>query len=305
MKRFTETHWAYLSLASICLIWGTTFLGIKIGVSYMPAMMLSGLRFALAGSLICAFFVTNKSNWPHWRSLIFLCLNGLFMVGASNVLLCYSEQYISSGLASILSAMVPFWISLMGFFLLKNTQFTWRLIAGLVIGFLGIIGIFYQHLSDLMNPEYRVGILALIGSTLTWSLGTVFTTKYKVKVNMVFGAGIQMLFSGVMLIALNYLMGDTTNVAEIHWHGYLSVLYLALFGSVIGYVAYLYTISKLNAAQASIYSYINPIVAILLGWIVLDESLNTAIIGSALVTVYGVYLVNRESKKAAALKAKS
>lgn len=263
----------------------------------MPAVVLSFLRFLVAGVGICAFFLLKGEKLPPPRTLMFLCGNGFLTLGMSNVLVCWAEQYVSSGMAAIISALVPFWIAILSVVVLKSAMISYKAVIGLFLGFLGIIGIFSDHLTDLANPNYRWGVIAIIGSTLFWSVGSILFAKYKVKVNVFFGAGIQMAFSGMVLMVYNYASGDATNLLEIHYFGYLSIIYLAIFGSLIGYVAYLYALARLPATRISVYAYVNPIVALLLGWVILGEKLNAMIGLSALVTLYGVYLVNKELKK--------
>jgi drug/metabolite transporter (DMT)-like permease len=167
----------------------------------------------------------------------------------------------------------------------------------LLLGFAGICVIFYEHLYDFLNPQFRLGIFLSLASTWSWAFGTIYTKKHATGFNPYFSLGLQMLFSGSLLLAGTYATGTNIPVTEIPWQSWAAIGYLVLFGSVVAFAAYLYMLQNLPTEQASIYSYINPVVAVLLGWILFGEILTPFIIAGALITLYGVYLVNRAAMK--------
>jgi len=140
------------------------------------------------------------------------------------------------------------------------------------------------------------GIVVMIIASLGWSLGSVYSSMKPIKISPVYAAGFQMLFAGVISIMVSVIIGEDVNLLKLPANGIWAILYLVVFGSVVAYNAYLYALSKLNPTQVSIYAYINPIVAVLLGWLVLDEKISLLILISMGVTLFGVYLVNTSRK---------
>jgi drug/metabolite transporter (DMT)-like permease len=191
---------------------------------------------------------------------------------------------------------VPLWIVLINLALTK-AKVPAKIIVGLLLGFAGICVIFYEHLYDFLNPKFRMGIFLSLAATWSWAFGTIYTKKHATGFNPYFSLGLQMLFSGSLLLMGTYATGATIPITEIPWQSWAAIGYLVLFGSVVAFAAYLYMLQNLPTEQASIYSYINPVVAVLLGWILFGEILTPFIIVGALITLYGVYLVNRAAMK--------
>ena len=167
----------------------------------------------------------------------------------------------------------------------------------MIIGFAGILIIFYDYLDFFSNRSFAFGVGLAVLSTASWAFGMVYTSKKKLPVDILFSVGLQMLIAGVITLFICLLSGKYVNLATTGSASLYSLLYLVLFGSLIAYSAFVYSVSKLPPALVSIYAYINPIVAVLLGWLLLHEKLNPNMILGTLVTLGGVYLVNREFKK--------
>jgi drug/metabolite transporter (DMT)-like permease len=165
------------------------------------------------------------------------------------------------------------------------------------MGFAGICVIFYDHLQDFLIPEVRFGILLSLASTWSWAFGTIYTKKHAATFNPYFSLGLQMVISGVTLFTVSNLTGMAIPISEIPWQSWTAIAYLVVFGSVLSFIAYIYALQKLPTEQASLYAYINPIVAVLLGSLIFDEKLTAFIIVGTLVTLYGVYLVNKAALK--------
>ncbi|HVI45604.1 MAG TPA: EamA family transporter [Chitinophaga sp.] len=289
---------AYIALAIVSIFWGTTYLASRIGVRHIHGVMLAGLRQTTAGFLITGFFFLKGYKLPEKIVLSKLFVMGLLMLCGSNGLMTWAMQYIPSGLGAIISATVPIWITIFSYFLVKRTRLSYQLIIGMLLGFAGVAGIFYNYLSSLMNPDFRFGIMLSIFACIFWALGSVLTAKWALGVNYLFGAGFQMLFSGiVMLLVGTLVLGQQLNADSFTAELWESLLYLVLVGSVLSYSAYVFTLNNLPPSLAAVYAYINPIVAVLLGWILLHESLNWLMGFCSLVTVGGVYLVNNAFNK--------
>jgi drug/metabolite transporter (DMT)-like permease len=287
---------ALFALALVCFFWGTTWIASKEGVKHMPALQLAGIRQFLGGLCYTIFFLAKGAVWPkgkEWRTILilsflnFICSNGLSTWGV---------QYISAGLGSIIGAIFPLWLVVIGLFAAQSAL-SKKAITGLIIGFAGICIIFYEHLHDFLNSDFRFGIFLSITATWTWAFATLYTKKQAAQFNPYFSLGLQMLISGATLFATAHVTGKAVSLNAIPWQSWTAIAYLVVFGSIISFVAYLYALQKLPTAQVSIYAYINPVVAVLTGWLVFGEPLTAFIIGGMLTTLYGVYLVNQSVMK--------
>ncbi|WP_143307477.1 EamA family transporter [Chitinophaga vietnamensis] len=284
---------AYIALAIVSVFWGTTYLASRIGVRHIHGIMLAGIRQATAGFLLTGFFLLRGYKLPERVVLSKLFVIGVIMLCGSNGLMTWAMQYIPSGLGAIISATVPIWITLFSYFLVQRTRLGLQLIIGMILGFAGVAAIFYNYLSSLMNPDFRFGITLSICACVFWALGSVLTAKWALGVNYLYGAGFQMLFSGlVMLTVGTTFMGQQLNAGSFTAELWESLLYLILVGSIISYSAYVFALNNLPPALAAVYAYINPIVAVFLGWVLLSEGLTWLMALGSAVTLGGVYLVN-------------
>jgi len=171
------------------------------------------------------------------------------------------------------------------------------LFVGLLIGFAGIAGIFYDYLSELLNPEFRFGILLAFIACISWSLGSIYMIKSKLKVHVLLGAGLQMFIAGLAILLVATIAGMQPSWNHLPNEFWTSLFYLIIVGSIISYSAYAFALKKLPASLVSVYAYINPIVAVTLGFIFLHEQLNAVTGISCAVTLAGVYIVNQSVRK--------
>jgi drug/metabolite transporter (DMT)-like permease len=286
---------AIFCLALVCLLWGTTWIASKEGVRYMPPLQMAGIRQLIGGLCYVLFFVARGERWPRgkeWQSILILSfLNFLLANGLST----WGLKYISSGLGAIMGAIFPLWLVVIGLFSAKS-KMPGKAMLGLLLGFSGICVIFSAHLSDFFNADFRFGILLSLAATWGWAFGTIYTKKHAVNFNPYFSIGLQMVISGIALSGVAYGTGDTIPIISIPWQSWAAIAYLVLFGSVISFIAYLYALQNLSTEQASLYAYINPVVAVLLGWAFFSEKLTMFIAIGGLVTLLGVYLVNKAYK---------
>lgn len=288
---------AYLALIIVSFFWGTTYLASRIGVQHMHGIMLAGLRQTAAGIILVAFFMLRGYKLPELPILSRLFVIGVLMLCGSNGLMTWAMQYIPSGMGAIIAATVPIWITVFSYFLVQKTRISIQLVLGMVIGMIGIGGIFYDHLKELMNPEYRLGVMLIGVACVFWALGSVLTAKWALGVNYLYGAGFQMLFSGLVMLLIAVVTGQHLYASSFTGELWGSLLYLIFIGSLLGYSAYVFALNNLPPSLVSIYAYVNPIVAVVLGWLILSEKLNWMIGASCLVTLLGVYLVNNAFNK--------
>lgn len=290
---------AVFALALVCFLWGTTWVASKVGVKYMPSLQMAGIRQTLGGLCYAIFFLARGTGFParkEWGSIIVLSLLNFVL---TNGLSTWGLKHITAGLGAIMGAIFPLWLVVIGIF--SGSKTPAKAIVGLSIGFAGICVIFYEHLQDFFNPDFRFGILISLAASWTWAFGTLYTKRKAASFNPYFSLGLQMLISGAILLVFTQLFNtpETKSAipfADIPWQSWAAIAYLVIFGSILSFIAYLYALQHLPTEQASIYAYINPIVTVLLGWLLFAESITIFIVIGGMVTLAGVYMVNKAFK---------
>lgn len=290
---------AYFALFNICFIWGTTWNVLRLGKDYLHPLQLAGIRQTLAGLFFISYFLIRKHGLPSRQQLWQAFYLSFFMFVFSNGLSSWAMKYINAGLGAIIGALSPLVMTMMGMMIGKQQQLSKQTIAGLLLGMLGIVIIFYEHLHDLMNPQFRMGLMFSGIAVLTWSFGSVIIANRQKNVNPYYSVGWQMFFAGIMMSMWSYASGYSIPLANIPWKAWAIIGYLVLFGSVITFVSYVYALKKLPVAQVSIYAYVNPIIAISIGALFMNEKITAYIITGTLITLSGVYLVNRTMQQKA------
>ncbi|MDI5948372.1 DMT family transporter [Flavobacterium yafengii] len=284
-----------LALCWVSFFWGTTWIASKEGVKHMPALQLAAIRQFIGGLLYISFFLFKKTPWPkgkQWKTIIILSILNFVL---SNGLSTWGVKYISSGLGAIIGALVPLWIVIITFF--RGERLARLTVIGLIISFGGVCVIFYDHLSDFMIPDFRFGIILSLIATLTWAFGSLYTKKKAASFNPYFSLGLQMFISSILLFAYNGATGTSVSLNTIPAISWWSIAYLVVFGSVLTFIAFIYALQNLPAEISSIYSYINPIIAVILGAMIFGETLNVAIAIGGGVTLFGLYMVNYSLRK--------
>lgn len=284
---------AYFALGAVCIIWGTTYLVLRIGVTQFPPFLFSMLRFLAAGPILLFFTaLSGKATWPDRNTLFNQAICGLLMITLGISIVGWAEVYISSGVAAIVCSMMPIWTVIINVIVTKDEKPNWLIIVGLATGLSGIILIFGEHLSEFSNANYTKGILLTFMANLCWAIGSIWIKKKNQNSNPFLNAGLQMLFGGLFLIPFTLLFDD---YSQIQWNNEVvfSLIYMIVIGSAAAYACYSYAIKKLPMTLVSLYAYINPVVAVILGWLVLSEKLNFQIGLAIAITVLGIYLVNR------------
>lgn len=286
---------AYAALAWVSIFWGTTWLASKIAVSSMPAFQMIGFRQLFGGLMFVSFFLFKKEALPkgkQWRSILIMSFLNFMM---SNGFVIWAVRYIPSGLGAIIGAIFPLWLVIITMF--QGKKIAPQALIGILLGFGGVCIIFYEHLHDFFIADFRFGIILSLIASVTWAFGTLFTQKNAEGFNPYFGIGIQMVISSTVFLGHAYISGEAIALAEIPAKAWWSIIYLITIGSTATFVAYIYALKHLPIALTSVYAYINPIVAVLLGAFVLDEKVTIFIIMGGLVALLGVFLVNNSFRK--------
>ena len=285
-----------LALCWVSFFWGTTWLASKEGVKHMPALQLAGIRQLIGGFLYVCFFLYKKTPWPkgkQWKAILILSILNFVL---SNGLSTWGVKYISSGLGAIIGAIFPLWIVLITVF--RGERIARLSILGLVVSFGGVCVIFYDHQADFIKPDFRFGIFLSLFSTVTWAYGTLYTRKKAASFNPYFSLGLQMVISSTILLAITGATGTGVSITAIPANSWWAIGYLTIIGSVLTFIAFIYALQNLPAHISSVYAYINPIVAVLLGALIFGEPLTFAIAIGGGITLCGLYLVNYSIRKA-------
>lgn len=280
--------WAYLA---VCFFWGSTYLAIKIGVKDFPPFMFAGIRFIIAGSLTMMYSKLKGYSFPDNKSNIAkISVVGLLMLLGGNGLVVFAEQWVHSGIASLLVATVPLFMAIIEIFILKHKKMDYKGFIGLALGF-GGVGYLALADSGVGVIDFKGTLLLLIAS-LSWSIGSVYSKTIKSNGSIISNIGIQMLAGGIGLSTVGSILGE---VSRIHFtrNSTLALLYLIVFGSIIGYSCYIYVLAKWPASKAGTYAYVNPVVAVVLGAIILNEPFTMSVIISMIIIMAGVFIVQR------------
>lgn len=284
---------AYIALGVICIIWGTTYLALRIGVLHFPPFLFVILRQLFASTILGGIMLTvGKAAWPTRENVIRQAIAGFFMITLGNGLVAWAEVLIPSGVAAIICSLMPVAVILINVAANREEKPTVPIVLGVLVGLVGIVMIFGEHIQDFSKLEYQTGIFLIFVAVLSWAGGSVWLKKKNTEGNLFLNASLQMFFGGIWLIPCSLLFDNFTNLS---WSGEaaLSLAYLVVFGSVIAYACYSYALRKLPMTILSLYAYVNPVVAVILGWLVLDEKLNGTIAIAIIITVAGIYIVNR------------
>jgi drug/metabolite transporter (DMT)-like permease len=287
---------ALFALGMVCFFWGTTWIASRQGVKHMPPLQMAGIRQTLGGLMYVIYFLGKGRAWPRgkeWMPIIVLSLLNFFF---SNGLSTWGVKYISAGLGAIIAATFPLWIVFINLFTAKS-KIPRNAVIGLLLGFAGVCVIFYDHLADFLNPEFRFGILLSLGASWTWAFGTLYTKQQAAAFNPYFSIGLQMVISGLLLGLVAEGTGNTIPLTAIPWQSWTAIAYLCTFGSVLSFIAYLYALQHLPTEQASIYAYMNPVVAVLFGTLLFNEKFTLYIGIGGIITLAGVHLINKTYRK--------
>lgn len=288
---------AYFALAATSFIWGTTWVASRIGVQYVPGLQLSYIRQFIAGSVLLAFFFIKGEKLPTWPQFRWLFVLSIFMFVLANGLSTWSVKYISSGLASLISALYPLCVVIIEMVLFKKNNNTPLTFIGLFVGIAGVAVVFYENAFHAQPEGYTIGVMLGIIAMFGWSIGTIFVTRNKYRMNPYYAVGWQMFISSFLIFIAAHVTGNNIPVSDIPYQTWIAIAYLIVMGSIAAFIAFIYSIKYLPPAISSLYAYINPIIAMVTGAILLNEPLTFNLIIGACITLMGVYLVNYSIKK--------
>lgn len=285
---------AYIAWGMVSVIWGTTYLAIRIGVQDLPPMLFAGFRWIIAGVGFFTILYFKGNRIPNKSEFKYLIITGISLLGISNGLVVVAEQWIPSGLAALLMTTLPFWVIIAESFLPQGIRFNLKLLWGVLLGFLGVSLIFYNEYNNMLQKEYFFGIVLVLVAMLSWAYGSLYSKYKKVDMNPLVIATLQMICAGVFQTIIGLSLGELERFSftqESFW----AFAYLVLVGSMFGYGSFVYAITHLPVSFVSTYAYINPIIAIFLGWLILDEEITILLLIAALIILSGILLIKNNS----------
>ncbi len=282
---------AYLAWGAVCLIWGTTYLGIRVSLETMPPALMGGLRWTIAGTLLALYLTVRGQRLPprsQWGSIVLL---GFLLLVLGNGGVVVSEQWLPSGLAAVLVATSPFWMAGVEACLPDGETLRPLVIVGLLIGFSGIVLLVWPELTlGGGDRHFLAGIVAVQIACFGWSLGSAYSRRHARTENILGTTAFQMLAGGLMMVAAGTARGEWSSLSFTpRTAGALA--YLSTIGAVGGFVAYTYALRHLQISFVSLYAYINPVIAVTLGVLLLGEPFNSRMAASALLVFAGVAVV--------------
>ena len=283
---------AYFAWISICIIWGTTYLAIRVGVAELPPMLFAGVRWIAAGGILLILLNLRGRSLPRPKDLKQLAIVGVLLLGIANGLVVVAEQWLPSGLTALIISTLPFWMVGLEFITAKGPKINLIIIIGLLLGMVGTVIIFTRDLDITVDSNILLGGLCLLGAVISWSLGSIYWKYKHVDVDPFMGASVQMLIAGILQTALGFILGEQ-NAFQLTQTGFIALGYLIVFGSIFGYASYIYAVKHLPLSLVSTYAYINPVIALVLGWYILSEPLTITVFIAAALIFSGVVLVKR------------
>lgn len=296
------------AFAMIYFVWGSTFLAIRIGVHEVPPFLLAGMRFFAAGIVLFLWMLLQgerSPTWREWRSVVLLA-SMIFVLDYG--LLFWAEQHVPSGVAAVMLATIPVFMTLSEMIVLRTQKLTFRLGLALLVG-LGGVGVLMSHSLNLGGPPIdRAGAVALMVAAVTWSLSAALTRKLPLPESKVMSSGAQMLAGGTLLIFTAGALGEfrkfhPSDVSRAAW---IALVYLIVAGSIIAFTAYVWLIHHESPTRVGTYAYVNPVVAVLLGYFYGGEALGLrTILGTVSVLVSVVIITTTKSKKIGPVPAKA
>jgi len=286
MNQQPKTWQVVLALLSVYIIWGSTYFAIKIAVGEhdFPPLLMGGIRHLTAGGILFAFLKMRGEPMPTRSQWIGASVMGFFLLlgGNGGVVIAESDPLIGSGLAALVIATMPLWAAL--FSTLFGHRLAWREWLGLLIGFSGIV---LLNLNG--NLNWSPGAIALVIAAMSWAFGSTISRKLTLPKGFMASAA-QMLAGGAIMTTVNFFVGSPMTRAP-RWEAIVALAYLILFGSVIAYSGYVFLLRNVRPALATSYAYANPMVAVLLGWLFIGESITPMMIVAMAVILIGVGIV--------------
>lgn len=286
-----------LALITVYVVWGSTYYAIKVAIETLPPLLMAATRFLVAGPVLFLLARSfGKAPLPTREIWYKAGFSGILLLLGGNGLVVLAEQYVPSAVAALLVGAAPFWFLLFSWIWLDNEKPRLVTVAGLVTGFYGLLVLLGIDLSGSFKDFHTplIPALAVMGACISWTLGSIFSKKQKITASPFMTAAVQMIVGGVAILFVALLKGEAAQVnpAAFSARSVFAFLYLIVFGSIIGYSAYIYVLSKASTAVASTYAYVNTVVAVLIGWALGKEEITLRTLIATIIIVGSVILIS-------------
>lgn len=280
----------FLAIVLMCLIWGLTWIAIKIGLEDLPPLLSAGVRFVLACAILWPVVLLRNlplpKKWPEIRTIL---IPGFFIYGINYALVYWGEQYIGAGLASILFSSLPFLVALFAHYMLPNEKMTFVKLTGLTCGFSGIVLVFYGGLS--FGPDSYLGMLALLGSSLSAAYANILVKRDLHATDPMLATALQMSLGAFLLVGLGTLT-ESWQSFHLTPKAVGTLLYLSIFGSAVAFSLYFWALKKTEATKLSLIAFVTPLVALVGGYLILDEPITGRLAAGSILVLAGIVIVN-------------
>jgi drug/metabolite transporter (DMT)-like permease len=286
----TASRAAYFAWLIVCVVWGTTYLAIRIALETIPPFLMTGFRWMVAGTVLLAAMRLRGQPVPRPRDWPAFALIGVLLMGFGNGGVVWAEQVIPSGLAAVLVAVVPLWMVGVDRMMGDGEPLSRRRLAGLLVGFAGIVLLVWPEIQLGEGPGFLLGVGATQLATLGWALGSSYARRRRGREHVLVSAAMQMVLGGVCILAFATARGEWGHLA-FSARTTLALLHLIVIGSIVGFTAYAYALAYLPVATVSTYAYVNPIIAVLLGTVVLGEPLSVRLAIAGAIVLVGMGMV--------------
>ncbi len=295
---------AYLAWIAVCVLWGTTYLAIRIGLETIPPALLGGLRYTAAAILLAAILARRGERMPSSSQWPGLALVGLLTICIGNGGVIWAEQWVPSGIAAVTVATVPFWMIGIEVLTPGGDRVSMWLVLGLLVGFGGILLLVWPDVTagGAAGHQFLIGVAALQTACVGWAAGSALSRRRAREENVLSAAAMQMAFGGIFMLIAGTLRGEWSHLAFTQ-RTLAAEIYLTLVGSIVGYSAYTYALKHLPTATVSLYAYVNPIIAMVLGAVLLGEPFGPRVVIASLMVLTGSALVQWKGRVKAAAHA--
>ena len=292
------------AFACVYIFWGSTYLAIKYAIETLPPFLMAGMRFTIAGVILFAIARFSKDyekpKLVHWKTSLIV---GTLLLLGGNGGVVFAEKYISSSLAALLVATEPFWIVLLSWLWLGKSRPNLKVVGGLLLGFFGVYLLISGQDASGAGTDSSMqffGTIAVIAAAMCWATGSIYGLRSPVPKSAILTSGMQMFSGGLVLFLVSLLTGEMSSFhfAAVSKDSWLGLVYLIIFGSLIGFTAYSWLLKNAQPAMVATYAYVNPVIAVLLGWLIAGESFTTPMLVGAGIIVGSVALITSHDKTA-------
>jgi drug/metabolite transporter (DMT)-like permease len=290
------------AFASIYIIWGSTYLAIRYAVQTIPPFLMGGFRFVISGAALYAWARYRGAARPsriHWRNAI---IAGGFLLVGGNGAVVWAEQFVPSGMTALLVSILPFWLVIIEWVRPPRRRPAAAVLIGLIIGFIGIIVLVGPGNLGGHGDVRPIGALVLILGSLSWAIGSFFSRDADLPASGLLTTGMEMLGGGALMLIVGILSGELSHfvISHVSMASAMGLLYLVTFGSLLGFTSYIWLLDKVSPARLGTYAYVNPIVAVLLGWAIAGERLSfrTAIAAAIVICAVALITTARSARSA-------